>query len=258
MNRLRQIYAISKVSYLENLRKQVLQVVLILTIAVIGSTTLLTFFDLGVQIKILKDLSMAAILLCGGVLAVVLSVGSIPSEISSHTAYPTLARAMHRSDWVLGKYLGTVATCMVCMAALAVVFVGIIAGYTHSVDTAVLTGMAFVSLEVALLAAVGTFFSLFTSPMVAGTLTLAVFAMGQIKTGFLHAAIERANGAASKVLLQVFYYALPNLDTFNFKDALVHGLPVPPAYMLMVAVYGLLYTAVLVGVSGLVFARRDI
>ncbi|MEJ5298751.1 MAG: ABC transporter permease subunit [Armatimonadota bacterium] len=258
MHRLRQILAIARVAYLENLRKQVLQVTLILTIAAIGSTTLLSFFDVGVQIKILKDLSLAAILFCGGVLAVVLSAGNIPGEILSHTAYPVLARAVRRSDYVLGRYLGAMATATLCMALLAVVFLGILAVYQKTFDWAVALGMLFILIEVAVVAAIGTLFSLFVSPLVAGTLTIGVFILGQIKISYLHGAIERSASPAGSLLLKGLYAVLPNLDCFSFKDALVHNIAVPASYMAIVALYGLVYCAFILSASGIAFARRDL
>lgn len=258
MLRLRQIWAIARVTLQENLRKQLLQVVLLLTCGAIAATTLLSFFDLGVQIKILKDLSLAAILFAGGVLAITVTVASIPAEVQAHTIYSYLARPLRRPDYLLAKYLGALLTCLVCLSILAVVFLGILASYEHRLDTAVLTGMGYVFLQVALLAAVGTFFSVFLAPMVSATLTIFVFLLGQIKVSYLHHLIENSPGAISQGVLTVFYFLLPNLDCFSFKDALVHGNPVPGDYMAWVAVYGVAYTAFLLSISGLIFSRKEV
>ncbi|MEI6916440.1 MAG: ABC transporter permease subunit [Armatimonadota bacterium] len=258
MLRLRQMYAIGKVTFLDNLRKQVLQVVLILTLAAVASTTLLSFFDMGIQIKILKDLSLAAILFCGGILAITVSVGCIPSELQNHTAYPTLARAVRRGDYLLGHYFGVCATCFLCTAIVGGVFVGILGVYEHSLDVPVIIGMGYVFLEVTVLAAIGMFFSVFLSPMVSATLTLFVFLLGQIKVTYLHGAIERATVPVSKQIMQGFYYLLPNLDCFTFKDALVHNIPIPSSFLVLVAVYAIVYIGFLVSASGAILSRKEI
>lgn len=243
---------------LDNLRKQILQVVLILTVAAIGSTTLLSFFDQGVQVKILKDLSLAAILMSGGILAIAISVGGLPTEIERRTAYPILARPISRSDFLIGKYLGAVATCALCMVLIGLVFLGILGVYEHAFDMGVAVGMLYVVLEVALLAAVGTFFSVFVSPMVAATLTLFVFILGQIKVGYLHPTMVNSPNPVSRLVLAAVYHVLPNLDCFSFKDALVHNIHVPIGYMLLVAAYGVVYTCFVLGVSSFAFARREL
>lgn len=258
MLRIRQILAVSRIAFRENTRKQVLQVTLILTLAAIASTSLLSFFDMGVQVKILKDLSLAAILFCGGILGIVLSVGNVPGEVLGHTAYPVLARAIRRGDYVLGRYLGAMGTAAMCMAVLGGVFLAILGIYTRSFDAMVALGMLYIFLEVAVIAAIGTFFSMFLSPMVAGTMTLGVFVLGQIKVGYLHKAVERSVEPLSRTMLEGLYAVLPNLDCFSFKDALVHGIHVPAAYLALVAIYGLIYTAFLLSASGMVFSRREL
>ncbi|MCC6484545.1 MAG: ABC transporter permease [Armatimonadetes bacterium] len=255
---LRQIWTIGKVTFKENLRKQLLQVILILTIAAIASTTLLSFFDMGVQVKILKDLSLAAILFSGGILAIAVSVGSIPAELQSRTAYPTLSRAVRRSDYILGKYLGICLTSLLCMGLIGLVFLGILAVYEHQFDTAVALGMGYVFLEVCLLAAVGMFFSLLVSPMVSATLSLFVFILGQMKIGYLHAAIENSHVPVATQVLQAVYYLLPNLDSFSFKDALIHNIAIPSSYLALVAAYAVVYTGFVLAVSSAVFSRREI
>lgn len=255
---LHQIWTIGKGTFKENLRKQLLQVVLILTLAAVASTTLLSFFDLGVQVKILKDLSLAAILFSGGILAITVSAGSIPSEIQARTAYPTLARAVRRSDFILGKYLGVCLTSLLCMGLIGLVFIGILAVYEHRFDTAVALGMGYVFLEVCLLGAVGMFFSLLVSPMVSATLTLLVFILGQMKAGYLQSAIEHSHVPIATQVLQAFYYLIPNLDSFSFKDALVHNIPVPSGYLALVAAYAVVYTGFVLCASSAVFARKEI
>lgn len=258
MLRLRQISAIAKVTVLDNLRKQILQVVLILTLGAIGSTTLLTFFDVGVQVKILKDLSIAAILVCGGVMAIAVSVGGIPSDLQSRTAYTSLARPIRRTDFLLARYVGTVITCGICMGIIGGVFLAILGVYEHRFDAMVALGMAYVLLEVAVLAAVGVFFSTFLTPMVSATLTLFVFILGQIKVGYLHAAIERNASPAARLLLEGLYCLAPNLECFSFKDALVHDIPMPSGYLLLVAAYGLAYLSFVIAAAGAVFERKEL
>ena len=72
------ILVISKLTVLENSRKQVFHVLLIAALAIICASTLLSFFTLGVQLKILKDLSLTSIIFCGGILAVALASAGLP------------------------------------------------------------------------------------------------------------------------------------------------------------------------------------
>jgi len=83
---------LAKLNVLENARKQVFHVLVLGTVVVIFSSTLLSFFTLGVQIKVLKDLCLASILLSSGMIAIALGSGAVPADIEAKTAYPILAR----------------------------------------------------------------------------------------------------------------------------------------------------------------------
>ena len=54
------------------------------------------------------------------------------------------------------------------------------------------------------------------------------------------------------------YHLLPNLESFNFKDALVHHLTVPSAYLWQTAAYGVFYTAALLTLASMSFARKEL
>ncbi len=102
------------------------------------------------------------------------------------------------------------------------------------------------------------FFSLLVSPMVSATLTLLVFILGQMKAGYLQSAIEHSHVPIATQVLQAFYYLIPNLDSFSFKDALIHNIPVPSGYLALVAAYAVVYTGFVLCASSAVFARKEI
>ena len=104
------IWTIAKMSLLENSRKQVFHVLCLLMLAVIGSSTLLSIFTEGVQIKILKDLCMTCIMFGGAALAIALGATGIPNDVESRTIHPLIARPLTRTQYLMGKFLGTFIT----------------------------------------------------------------------------------------------------------------------------------------------------
>lgn len=255
---MRQIAAIAKVTLLENLRKQLLQVVVLLTIAVIAAVCALSLYDTDVKVKLIKDLSLASVLLAGAVLAIATSVSSIHSELQARTAYPVLARPISRPRYVLAKYVGSLGTCFLCMLIIGGVFLAAVSLTQGRFDPLLAAGIGFVMLEVAVIAAAGTLFGVLVSPMVAATLCVFLFALGQVKVSYLHQLIERSASPGAKWLLSGLYYALPNLDSFSLKDALVHNIAVPGSYLLLIAVYALFYSALLLWIAGMALSWKRI
>ena len=254
---MRRVLILAKMTMLENARKQVFHVVVLLTLSVVCASTLLSFFTLGVQVKILKDLCMTSILFCGGVLAVALGATAIPGEIESRTCHPILARPIKRAELVLGKYFGTLLTIYLGLALITVAFAALL-GARHALDVLLLLALGYALLEVAVVAAVATCLSTFTTPAVAAMLSFVVYVVGTIKIGYFKPLVDGVANPEVRAVVRAVYHLVPNLESFNFKNALVHRLSVPEAYLAQVAVYGLCYAALALTVAAWGFARREL
>jgi Cu-processing system permease protein len=262
---LRRVFILTRLNLLENARKQVFHVLMLATVVVIFSSTLLSFFTLGVQIKILKDLCLASIMFSAGLMSIALSCGSIPADVEGKTLYPILARPLKRWEYVLGKYFGVLATTAASVALMSVAFALLLYHYQHRVDHFMFTAVAFVLLECATVAGIATLLSTFASPVAAGVVSFLIFVMGTVKIGYLGTLIYGVPNSTvnppSPVVQAIggfIYHLLPNLECFNFKEALVHGIPTPTPYLLLVAAYGALYATFAVGAACVVFARREL
>lgn len=251
------ILILAKTTMLENARKQVFHVVTLLTLTVVCASVLLSFFTLGVQVKILKDLCMTSILFCGGVLAVALASTAIPGEVESRTCYPTLARPITRCQFVLGKYLGTLLTVYIGLAVIGLAFAALLAG-RHALDGLIILALGYALLEVAIVAAIAMCLSTFATPAVAAMVSFLVFIAGSAKIGYFRPLVENVYNPAAKVMAKGLYHLLPNLESFNFKDALVHRLNVPESYLIQVAVYGVCYAALALTVATCAFGKKEL
>ena len=245
-------------SLLENSRKQVFHVLCLLMLAVIASSTLLSIFTEGVQIKILKDLCMTCILFGGAAMAIALGSSGIPNDVESRTIHPLIARPLTRAQYVMGKFIGTVITVSVGVAAMALAFSALIFLYQHSFDTYLCMAVLFTLLEVAIIAAIATTISTFATPAVTTVLTFLAYVGGTIKIGYVGGLIERSSGGITKAAYLLIYHVLPNLECFNLKASLVHHDAVPAAYLGQVFIYGICYIAFVLVLGMSFFAGREV
>lgn len=252
------IWIIAKMSLLENSRKQVFHVMCLLMLAVIAGSTLLTIFTDGVQTKILKDLCMTCLLFGGAAMAIALGATGVPNDIESRTIHPLLARPLTRVQYLIGKFLGTFITVSLGVAAMTVVFGALIMMYQHSIDSSLGLAVLFTLLEVAIIAAVAITISTFASPAITTVLTFMIYLAGTIKIGYIGELIEKSQAGLSKGLYLLIYHALPNLECFNLKSALVHQEIIPGLYLSQVAVYGICYIAFMLVVGASYFASREV
>lgn len=242
---------------LENARKQVFHVVTLVTLTVVCASVLLSFFTLGVQVKILKDLCMTSILFCGGVLAVALASTAIPGEVESRTCYPILARPINRYQFVLGKYFGTLLTVYIGLTVIGIAFAALLAG-RNALDGLIILGMGYAFLEVAIIGAIAMCLSTLATPAVAAMVSFLAFVAGSAKIGYFGPLVENIDNPAAKVMAKGMYHLLPNLESFNFKDALVHNLHVPEGYLIQVMVYGACYTALALTLASSVYKMKEL
>ena len=255
---IRAIAALCRLTALENARKHIFHVLALLALTVIVGSTLLSFFSLGVQIKVLKDLSLAGMLLGGGMMAVVLPASGLRGSAETRLLQPILARPVRRRDVLLGRYFGNLLTIYIGLAMMSVVFSALVFAYQRHLDWLLLIGVAYVWLEVAVLAATSTLLSTVLSPAMAVTVAGLCYLLGSIKISYLGHILSRTKGPLSHTALAIVYHALPNLESFNFRDALVHGVSVPGCYLTWVAAYGLLYAGLMVWIASVAWGRQDL
>jgi hypothetical protein len=104
-------------SYREAVRARVLHGLFALALATAGYSLVVGAFALRASLRVVSDLGAASISLYGVVVAVVLGATSLYRELELKTIFPILARPLSRTQYLVGKYLGTALTLGVFIAA---------------------------------------------------------------------------------------------------------------------------------------------
>jgi ABC-type transport system involved in multi-copper enzyme maturation permease subunit len=124
-------------------------------------------------------------------------------------------------------------------------------------DPRLLLAVMMIGFELALVTAVALFWSTFSSSaLLSAGLTIAFYVAGQFGAdlkNFEHVVKSPAAGFLGRAL----YYLLPNFAAFDIKSEVVHALPIQPGYLTLTAAYALLYIALLLTASVMIFSRRD-
>jgi ABC-type transport system involved in multi-copper enzyme maturation permease subunit len=137
-----------------------------------------------------------------------------------------------------------------------VIFLAIVYAHTARIEGSLLLAVAYIFLELILITAVAVLFSSFSTPILSSLFALAFYLIGHLSWG-LELLIKKMRPGLGKALARALYMVLPDLENFNFKTEVVHGLPIPPGIFLSSFLYGVCYTAFLLGLAVLIFRRRD-
>jgi len=250
------IGAIAGITFKEAKRDRVLYLLFFFAALGIVASRVLALLTVGDRIKIIKDVGLASIALFGVLMAILIGTGLVYKEIDKKTIFTLLAKPLHRAEFILGKFLGLVLTLFVMTLAMSVIFLAIVYAHTFRIEGALLVAVAYIFLELVLITAVAILFSSFSTPILSSLFALGFYLIGHLSWG-LELILRKMLPGAGRTLVRALYTVLPDLENFNFKTEVVHGLAIPPAIYLSSLLYGLCYTVFILALAILVFRRRD-
>jgi ABC-type transport system involved in multi-copper enzyme maturation permease subunit len=266
---LRAVGAIAFSVFRESVRDKVLYNLVLFAVLLIAASVLLAQLTAGQEVKIVKDLGLAAIALFGLFIAVFIGIGLVSKEVERRSIYSLLSKPIRRHEFIAGKYAGLVFTLAVNVAVMTAALYLVLwyndvieteqfkAGWdAPALDPALLVAIGLIFVELMLVTAIALFFSTFSSPMLSAALTFGLYIVGHFNADlrrFDQVVPSPVAGAIGRAL----YYALPNFGAFDVKTLVVHGKPVAVSYVLVTASYGLVYILAVLLAAGLIFSRRD-
>jgi ABC-type transport system involved in multi-copper enzyme maturation permease subunit len=253
----------------ESVRDKVFYNLVLFALLMTASSFLIGQLTAGQDVKIIKDLGLAATSMFGLFIAVFIGIGLVSKEVERRSIYSLIAKPVTRAQLVLGKYCGltlTLGANMVVMAAALYAVLGYMtwgvppdvraAWDAPALDPALLKALALIFAELMLVTALALFFSTFSSPMLSAALTFGLYIVGHF-SGDLRNFQQVVDSRAAAGLARGLYWVLPNLAQFDVKSDVVHGVHVPAGYLAMTAAYAALYISMLLAIASLIFSRRD-
>jgi ABC-type transport system involved in multi-copper enzyme maturation permease subunit len=253
----------------ESVRDKVLYNLVFFAVLLMAGSYLIGQITAGQDVKIIKDLGLAAMAVFGLFIAVFIGIGLVSKEVERRSIHALLAKPIRRHELVAGKYAGLVLTLAVNVAVMAVALYLVLAYYAATeteaarraweapaTDPALLKAIALIFLELMLVTAVALFFSTFSSPMLSAVLTFGLYVVGHFNADLKNFE-QVVESPVAGWFARALYYVLPNLAPFDVKADVVHARPVAAGYMAWTAGYAALYIAVLLLAAMVIFSRRD-
>ncbi len=255
---MRRVLAVAANTFREAIRDKVLYNLVFFALLVMGVSVILGKVTLGERLKIIQDVSLAAMSVFGLLIAVFVGIGLVHKEIQRRTIHILLARPVARWEFVAGKYLGlmgviaiNVAVMTAALYALVAVFSDV-AGGTAGLAPAVLL----ILVELTVVTGVAILFSTFSTPTLSAMFTLGVWLIGRFSSDLV-ALARRSESAVLRGVTTAVHYVFPNLEKFDVKEQVVYRMPIPAGYVVDAVVYGVVYIALLMVLAAVIFERRE-
>ena len=246
--------------FLEVIRDRILYLAGVFAVVMVMASVMLPEVAAGTDTKILLDLGLAAINLFTLVVAVFVGTGLVNKEIEKKTVLVLIAKPVSRFEIILGKHLGLAAVIGVLLLVQTGIFILILTVRQLEFPAgSMLVAIAFMYLEMLLIIAVTIIFGVFTSSLLATLLSFGTYIIGHLST-FLLELSQLADTGSLKRAVEIMYIFLPDLERLNLKNDAIYGFgafSASPTTLTINALYGLLYTALLLIIAGNIFNRRQ-
>jgi len=232
-------------------------VLLFFAATTIFGSKILGWISIGQDVKIVKDICLAAMSVFGVLIAIFVGANLVYKEIDKKTLYTILAQPLHRYEFVLGKYLGLLAilaVSLVIMTGVSTVYLMLMGG---SVTVTWFQAILLIYAKLALITGFALLLSALVSPIMGAIIVFCVYVAGHATEVFKDLP-PQFDDTVSKYILEAAYYVIPNLNTFNLQSEAANNVPVAPAYVPFALVYGLAWTAMLLILACLAFEGRDV
>ncbi len=282
---------IARATTKEAIRQPLFILLFLISAAVLALNTIMPFFTLEDDVKMLKECGLATMLIAGALMAVWTAGTSITSEIEGKTAMTLLSKPINRREFILGKYFGIVQAVIWLFLPLAIVFSLLVfykVGYDQKerseeitpalqwkqisdgvefpvphpdrmkVVNQLLPGIALAFLQVVVLAAISVTIATRLPIVVNLVVCFAIFVIGNLTPLMVQQSETAIGNEAVTFIARMFATVLPSLESFNISAAVSTGAPVPPSYLGMAFLYAIAYSAAVVLLGFILFEDRDL
>lgn len=240
----------------ELVRNKFFSLILFLGVIFILISFALETLALGEIRRVLYDFGLSFIELTGLAVVLFLGGGMIAREIEGRTIYLMLSKPIGRSQIIFGKFLGFSIVMLFMVVFQTLVLIGMLMMRNIAIDPLLFSAILGIILKLFSLLALILFFSAFTSPMIAMFLTIASYIIGHNGYTMLDYAIHQGNMTMvylGKAILTIF----PNLEALNLKNYVATDAPIVLSNWFIAYGVNVLYIAVILTLSAIIFARRS-
>jgi ABC-type transport system involved in multi-copper enzyme maturation permease subunit len=256
------ILAIAANTLREALRERLMYNLVVFGLLLIAGSLTISQLTLGEQFRIIADISTSSTQAFGTLIAVFLGVALVSRELDRRTCYAILARPVSRAGFIVGKYLGLLATLalnVLVMALVSALMLFIYTGNTGFLGLGFLGAFGLMMVQLAVCAGFAVLFATLSTPTLAVIFTLSVVGAGhafsEVRAFWLQSSHSQVQ---LRWLVRVLDFTLPNMGLLDVKEALTYGDPLRLSSLLTRFAYGAFYAAIIVSLAALVFSRKDV
>lgn len=257
---MKKIVALGLVTFREALRQKLAVNLLVFALVLVVASITISELTFGEQYRIIANLGLSSMEVFGTLIVTFLGAGLIARDVERKTVYPIITKPVSRAQYVIGRYLGLLATATLNLLVMALAVLAVLAIYLRGLgflrDTPILAALLAMVIQFAMVAAVATLFSCFSTATLSAIFTLSTVVAGHLASDLVRYWSTR--GTIAGLMGKAIYALVPNLEALDLKDAVVYKDAITPGVFATAVGCGLLYATGVVLLAAFVFSRRDL
>ncbi|WP_066374974.1 MULTISPECIES: ABC transporter permease [unclassified Anabaena] len=252
-------FVIAKNVFQEVIRDRILYIIGFYALLLAVAIRAFPEYAASTEDKMFLDFGLAAMSAISLIVTIFIGTGLVNKEIEKRTILLLIAKPVSRGEFIAGKFLGLSSVLVVLLASMTAIYILFLqfGNIAYSI-TSILIASVFLCLQLALMAAVAITFGVFTSSLLAVSLTFAVYLMGNITENLVQLSRMSRNPVMERIT-NILYLILPDLSRLDLKNDAVYGLQAIPNATTLIANagYGLVYMIMLLAIAIFIFSRRE-
>ena len=245
-------------THLESVRSKVLYGCLAAALLLLTISSTFSSVTIGDEVRLVTDFGLALNSLICVIFLVISGSRLLAQELQRRTVFNLLSRPISRISFVVGKFLGllaTTTTISIILALMLWLYVSLLAG-TWSADLWYAWIMQLT--ELVILSALVLFFSsLVVTPALNGLFVFGAFLAGRCTPYILEFSKDPEMPLLTRSLAKGLHGVLPHLNELYVANDIVYGLLPSMSFMAQSIFYAAMYSLAVLALACLLFARRQ-
>lgn len=248
---------VARFTFVEIIKSNILLNVVILGLVLLMISFVAYSFTYGVPERVALDFGLGSLSISSVGIAIFMGASLISKEIENRTIHMVLSRPISRISFLVGRILGMVGVLLLNIFILSIMTIGFFFILGGKFEPLIFWAILFSSLEAILCLLIVIFFSLLTTEVMAVIYTITTFVLGHaINDTMLISYVKEHTWI--NVLLKIYSFFFPNFSKLNIKDYVLYKQHLPIDFLAGAFTYGILYCALLVWFSSLIFEKKNL
>lgn len=253
---MKKILSIARYTFVENIRNKVFYILIFFGVVMVFASLLMSAIGGEQSQRILLDMGLGAIEFFALITVGFAAVTLVLEEMESKTIYLVLTRPVNRAVYLVGRYAGLLAAVYCGMLVMALFHAGILALKGWPLTGRYVLALLLSAEKITIIGSLALFFSLASTSAVSSvSFTVFFWILGHFSEE-MHFLGGKLTAVVPKAVTLAAYYLIPNLQYFNLRD--FWDVPnIVGGWIAVSAVYGLLYSALCIGLSLWIFTFKE-